>query len=126
MYSEDQWKNYVEMQDRLQSFAEEYIKEFCWDRASLDCVEIADGSIAITSESYCYGSVEHDGHYLPISYLWTENWIELEKEAEKQEKIDEEKEKEKMQLTEAKKTEEQERKKYLELKAKYGNTSPVD
>jgi len=126
MYSKEQWKHYAEMQIRLHAFAEEYIDEFCWDRASLESVEISEVDISILTESYCYGSVEHDSFSLPIEYLWTENWIELEHKRIEQNKIEEEKKAEEARLTKEQLEEEQERRKYLELQAKYGNNSPVD
>ena len=40
--------------------------------------EFDDGSLIVKFEYYCCGGTEYDQFELPIEYLWTENFVEIE------------------------------------------------
>jgi hypothetical protein len=82
-----------------------------------------NGMIEVNSEHYhcsCCGP-DHDTHYVPVSYLWTENWREIEEERRAAEKRKEDGIK-KAKETKAKKAAEEARKlQYEKLKEEFEN-----
>ena len=83
-------------------------------------LEIENDNVCFKWERYNYGDWENQYVDFPISYLWTENWQEIEKETFLAEETKKEIEKQEKIKQDKIKKEEQERLTYERLKAKFG------
>lgn len=128
MITENEIKLAIDIQSRLEAFAENYLDDLniYYDEmgeVSFD-TERSLVEIYYATRSGC-GCCPDDNNYenFPFSYLYDPNWLEVERDSRMQENlkaIRKRQEEEKQQKIEA---ESSERKHYLELKEKY-DTSP--
>ena len=105
---------------RLNDLVDTYCDIFCSDQEYLQGFLYDNEIISITTESYCCGSSSTESYDIPISYLWTDDWVGVEKEAQAQRRKAYQQAEDKRKAESARLTEEQERKKYKELQEKYG------
>lgn len=114
---------HMDIQDKLQAFSEEFDSKFCDTREYVESYEIdhyADTIDIITSLSSC-GCCRDDTeyYYLPLSYLWDENWIEARQEIVKQETATRKKQEEERRAAEAVRSKERRYERYLELQKEF-------
>ena len=128
MYTNDEWSQFEDMQDELNQFCEKYIDEiyqngsgrgnYYFERATIE-----GDSINITYEWSCCGGHETEEDTVPLHYLWTENWLELEKAATEKRRIEREKAEQQRLIDKRNNEIAEEKAKYLELQKKYGGES---
>jgi len=126
MYTQDEWSQYEDMQDELNRFGEKYIDAIYYKSGSrgnyfFENASIEGDSINITYEWSCMGGHETEIDTVPLHYLWTENWLELETAAIEQRRIEREKAEHQRLIDKRNKEIADEQVKYLELQKKYGD-----
>lgn len=125
MYTQEEWSLYEDMQDELNEFGEKYIDTFFtggrgnyfFERATIE-----GDYITIHYEWSCMGGHEDEDVTIPLHYLWTEDWIELEKARLEEVRIAREKAEHQRLIDKRNKEIAEEKVKYLELQKKYGDT----
>lgn len=123
MYTQEEWSQYEDMQDELNNIAEKYVREFGrgGGNESVTNAYIDGDLIIIEAEDYwAYGGHDTDSYAVPLSYLWTDNWLELAKEAIEKLRIEKEKIEHTKLIDANNKKLAEEQANYLELHKKYG------
>ena len=113
---------YAFINKALKKFAEDYEAKLLGNNGWVNKIDFdsESGLIEIEEEwSYCgCCSNDFENVYLPISYLWDEDWVGREKERRDQERKAEEQRKKEREEQRKKEQEEKRYKKYLEMKKK--------
>jgi len=128
MYTQDEWSLFEDMQDELNEFGEKYIDtiyqngggrgNYYFEHASIEC-----DYINITYEWSCMGGHETEEDTIPLHYLWTDNWLELEKAAIEQRRIEREQAEQQRLIDKRNNEIADEKAQYLKLQQKYGGES---
>jgi len=119
MFTKQRLDNYLNDQAALNDLAEDYIGLVAGNNEYINSIDLEDDGLAIETTYSCCGSSETEYYTMPIEYLMKENWREIELERQADEKEAKRLQKEADDKLKAKKAEEAEYQKFLELQEKY-------
>ena len=123
MYTEDEWSQFEDMFEDLNELAAQFLLKF-YKNESITGITVEDNMITIDTEEYwAYGGHDTDSHWIPLSYMWDENWVEKEQARRDKERIEKESAVNQKLIDDRNKEIAEEKAKYLELQKKYGGES---
>ena len=113
-------EGYERINVAVQAFGEEYISK-CSNSDWFEGAEIEDGSIVIRGSYTHCGScgTDYESYYVPTSYLYSDNWVEIEQASQAEERKLKEARKELEAAEREEKREAERHAKYLKMKEEY-------